>query len=78
LFQGGKSRRRSTWTAGYLSSRVASRRAEQVDKVLLKGVGAVLLVVAAILFFAEVGSGSVSFGLAALGIAVSVAGDIRG
>jgi hypothetical protein len=50
----------------------------KVDKVLLKGVGAVLLVVAAILFFAEVGSGSAAFGLAALGIAVSVAGDIRG
>ena len=50
----------------------------KVDRVLLKAVGLVLLVVAAILFFAEVGSGSASFGLAALGLACSVGGDIRG
>jgi hypothetical protein len=50
----------------------------KVDRMLLKVVGIVLLVVAAILFFAEQGTGSIAFGLAALGLACSVGGDVRG
>ena len=49
----------------------------KIDRMLLKVVGLVLLVVAAILFFAETQS-AVAWGLAALGLACSVGGDIRG
>ena len=49
----------------------------KVDRMLLKVVGIVLLVVAAILLFAETQT-SVAWGLGALGLACSVGGDIRG
>ena len=49
----------------------------KVDRMLLKVVGLVLLVVAAILLFAET-QASVAWGLGALGLACSVGGDIRG
>lgn len=49
----------------------------KVDRVLLKLAGLVLLVIAAILFFAEK-SISTAYGLAAVGLACSVGGDIRG
>lgn len=48
----------------------------KVDKMLLKVVGLVLLIVAAILFFAETQI-SIAYGLGALGLAASVGGDIR-
>jgi hypothetical protein len=49
----------------------------KVDRMLLKLVGLVLLIVAAVLFFVEK-SPSIAYGLAALGLASSVGGDIRG